>query len=120
VINAHAYGMPPELFDCICNLDLWHADSFAYVGYVDGRAVSTASSLPVEGTVYIALVATMPDSHGKGYADAVMRRAIEAGRTGMGFTRTTLHATEMGQPVYRGMGFESGGRWVLLGAAEGH
>jgi GNAT superfamily N-acetyltransferase len=120
MINAHAYGMPPEMFECIANQSLWHEDSFGYVGYVDGRAVSTASSLPAGGTVYIALVATMPDSHGKGYADAVMRQAIEAGRAGMGVMRTTLHATDMGQPVYRAMGFESGGRWVLLGSAEGH
>ena len=114
MLNAQAYGMPPELFDCIANLDLWHDDSFAYVGYVDGRAVSTASALPVGGTVYIALVATLPDSHGKGYADAVMRHAIAEGRRGMGFTRTTLHATEMGRPVYQAMGFEAGGKWSLL------
>ncbi len=117
MINAHAYGMAPESFECICNLHLWHEDSFGYVGYVDGRAVSAAATFPVDGTVYVALVATMPDAHGKGYAEAVMRHAIEQGRQAMGFSRATLHASEMGQPLYRSMGFESGGRVALLAPA---
>ena len=29
--DAHAYGMLPELFERICNLHLWHEDSFGYV-----------------------------------------------------------------------------------------
>ena len=114
MINGHAYGMPPELFECICNLHLWHADSFGYVGYADGRAVSAAATFPVDGTVYVALVATMPDAHGKGYAETVMRQAISQGRQAMGLSRVTLHASDMGQPLYRSMGFESGGRVALL------
>ena len=69
VINGHAYGMPPELFECICNLHLWHEDSFGYAGYAEGRAVSAAATFPVDGTAYVALVATMPDAHGKSYAE---------------------------------------------------
>ena len=117
VVNAHAYGMPTELFECICNLDLWHEDSFGYVGYAEGRAVSAAATFPVDGTVYVALVATMPDAHGKGYAETVMRHAISQGRQAMGLSRVTLHASEMGQPLYRSMGFESGGQVALLAPA---
>ena len=117
VINAHAYAMAPETFECICNLHLWHADSFAYVGYADGRAVSAAATLPVDGTVYVALVATMPNAHGKGYAETVMRHAIEQGRRAMGLSRVTLHASDMGRPLYRSMGFEPGGRLILLAPA---
>ncbi len=73
-INAHAYGMPPELFECMFNMHLWHADSAGVVGYQDGRPVTCAASFPAAGTVYVALVATMPDAHGKGYAEAAMRR----------------------------------------------
>ena len=123
VINAHAYGMPPELFECICNLHLWHEDSFGYVGYANGRAVSAAATFPADGTVYVALVATMPDAHGKGYAETVMRHAIAQGREAMGLSRVTLHASDMGQPLYRSMGFESGGRVALLApaaASAGH
>ena len=79
LLNGQAYGMPPEMFECICNLRLWHEDSFGYVGYAGGQAVTAAAAFPVAGTVYIALVATLPEAHGKGYAEAVMRQAIEQG-----------------------------------------
>ena len=118
MINAHAYGMPPELFECVCNMHLWHDDSLAFVGYADGRAVTSAAALPVDGTVYIALVATMPDAHGKGYAEAVMRQAITAGQQSMGVARATLHATDMGRPVYQAMGFAPSARFAVLVKAD--
>jgi GNAT superfamily N-acetyltransferase len=119
IINAHAYGMPAELFECICNLNLWHNDSVGYVGYSGGRAVTCAAAFPISGFIYIALVATLPKAHGKGYAEAAMRKAIAQGREAMGETRIGLHASDMGQPLYRSMGFEPGARVVFLGP-EGH
>jgi GNAT superfamily N-acetyltransferase len=97
----------------MCNLYLWR-------GYAAGHAVTCAAVLPVAGTIYVAFVATLPEAHGKGYAEAVMRHAIDQGRRAMGLTRgpltrMTLNASDMGRPVYRAMGFESGPRVVLLG-----
>jgi len=114
VLNAHAYHVPDELFECMSTMSFWRDDSFAYTGYVDGKPVSTASVLPVAGTAYVALVATQPEEQGKGYADAVMRHAVSEGQNAMGVIRTTLHATEMGRPVYRAMGYRPGPRLVLL------
>jgi GNAT superfamily N-acetyltransferase len=114
MINAQAYGLPAEMFECICNLDLWTPDSYGYVGYTNGRGVTAAGAFPVDGTIYVALVATLPDEHGKGYAEAVMRRAVESGQQTMGTNRVTLHATEMGQPLYQAMGFEAGAKIALL------
>jgi ribosomal protein S18 acetylase RimI-like enzyme len=116
-VNALAYEMQTGDFGCLHNMQLWHADTFAYVGYADGRAVSAAAALPVDGTVYIAMVATLPGEQGKGYADAVMRHAIAAGQQGMGTSVTTLHATDKGLPVYRSMGYEAGARFMLVGPA---
>jgi GNAT superfamily N-acetyltransferase len=116
VINAHAYLMPPELFECMFNLDIWQADSVGIVGYEHGRPVTCAATFPAAGTIYVALVATMPDAHGKGYAEAAMRRAIAEGRRLNGITRATLHASDMGRPLYASMGFSSGARWALLAA----
>jgi GNAT superfamily N-acetyltransferase len=107
----------------MCNLHLWHADSLGYVGYAGEKAVTSAAAFPVCGTMYIALVATVPESHGKGYAEAVMRHAIEQASRAMGPVRMTLHASDMGRPVYRAMGFEAGARVMLLApsdASAGH
>ena len=105
-VNALAYGMPKEGFECMANFHFWDDSAFAgWVGYVDGNAVSTAAALPVAGTVYIAMVATLPGQQGKGYADTVVRHAIAQGRLTTGAASTTLHATPMGEPVYRAMGY---------------
>jgi GNAT superfamily N-acetyltransferase len=117
-LNAAAYHMPAEAFDCIANMRLWHADSYACVGYVGGTPVSCAAAFPVRGTVYIALVATAPAEQGKGYGEAVTRHAVIQGRYAMRTTRTALHASDMGLPVYRRMGYQPGPRMVILGPAR--
>jgi GNAT superfamily N-acetyltransferase len=118
MINAQAYGMPPDLFECMCNLHLWREDSLGYVGYAAGKAVTCAAAFPVRGTMYIAFVATVPEAHGKGYGEAVMRHVIEQAARSMGRLHMTLHASDMGRPVYRAMGFEPGGRVMLLAPSE--
>jgi hypothetical protein len=55
MINAQAYGMPQDLLEGMCNLHLWHPDTFGYVGYADRKAVTSAAAFPVAGTTYIAL-----------------------------------------------------------------
>ncbi len=117
-LNALAYGMPEEAFACMASLQFWTSDSYAYVGYAEGKPVSCAAVLPVAGTVYVALVATAPGEQRKGYAETVMRHAVTQGQQAMGTTRTTLHASEMGQPVYQAMGFQAGPCVMLVGAAH--
>ena len=119
MINAHAYQMATEVWECLCNLQLWRSDSYGYVGYRDGKAVSSAAALPIEGAMYIALVATEPGEHGKGYAEAVMRHAIKQGEAGMGKRRLVRHASDMGGPLYQSMGFGAGCRIPLLAAGDG-
>jgi GNAT superfamily N-acetyltransferase len=117
-LNAQAYHMPVDSFECMANMRFWPADHYAYVGYLDGEPVSCAAALPVDGTVYVALVATLPEAQGKGYAETVMRRAVIEGQQAMGTTRTTLHASDMGLQVYRAMGYTPGPKLIFLGPAS--
>ena len=114
MINGKAYQMSLDLFECMCNLHLWQPDTFGFVGYIGDKAFTCAAVLPVAGTLYVAFVATLPEAHGRGYAEAVMRHALEQGRRALAYTRMTLHASDMGRPVYRAMGFDLGPRIVLL------
>jgi GNAT superfamily N-acetyltransferase len=117
-INRAAYEMAPGMCDAIAGMHLWTGGSCAFVGYMDGRGVTAAAVFPLPQTLYVAMVATMPGEHGKGYAEAVMRHAItQAGRE-FGKRPISLHATEMGQPLYASMGFEAGSRIVLLARAR--
>jgi GNAT superfamily N-acetyltransferase len=104
-INAAGYGMPGELFRPVTGLpELW-TDMIGVVGFADGTPVATASVALIDAIAYVALVATAPEHQGKGYAEAVMRRALEESREAWGVARTVLHATAAGQPVYRRMGY---------------
>lgn len=117
-INSHAYGMPVELAEGICNMHLWRGDTYGFVGYENGAPVTCAAAFPVDDTVYIALVATMPGNHGRGLAETVMRHTIEQARQGLGLFRTTLHASDMGRPLYQSMGFRTAGRILAYGPAH--
>lgn len=117
-LNARAYGMPLELWDCVSGMHFWPSDCFAFIGYNGETPVSSAAALPVNGTVYIALVATAPEQQGKGYAETVMRRAVAEGQHAMGLKRTTLHASMMGRPLYEAMGYLPGPQLVLVGPVE--
>jgi len=105
-VNSHAYGMPPEIGRASIRPGLFTNDVWCAAGYVGGEAVSVAATYRVGDCLYVAWVATMPDARGKGYAEAVMRRSLADGTASTGITRTVLHATAMGQPLYTSMGYE--------------
>jgi GNAT superfamily N-acetyltransferase len=113
-INMQAYEMSPEMVECICNLRLWTEETHGYVGYLDGKRVTCSATFPVNGTVYVAFVATLPDAYGKGYAEAVMRHSIEQGGKAMGSSRTTLHASETGHKLYEAMSYRSHCKFSVL------
>ncbi len=116
-INAAAYGMPAADFACVAEPGLWTEQSFGVVGYAAGRAVSATASFVVADIIYVAYVATLPDAYGRGYAEAVMRRSIAEAQAVAGPKRIWLHATEMGAPLYRSMGFEAGASLPLYALA---
>lgn len=114
-VNADAYGMPHEIFAVTGNLHLWSGTQFAVVGYQDGRAVTSAQAYLLGDRIYIAMVATLPGLHGRGYGEAAMRRAIGAAQQAVGERPLWLHATAMGQPLYQSMGFADGAQMDLYG-----
>ncbi len=116
-INALAYGMAPADLECVAEPALWRDPSFGVVGYLDGRAVSCTASFLVGDTIYVAYVATLPEAHGKGYAEAVMRRSIALAQAVAGPRRIWLHASDMGAPLYRSMGFATGAALPLYAPA---
>ena len=63
--------------------------------------------------IYIAMVATLPGLHGRGYAEAAMRRAIAEAQAAGGSRRIWLHATATGRPVYNAMGFADGAELAI-------
>ena len=77
-----------------------------FVGYFDGRPVTTSALYVSEGLAGIFFVATLPAFRRKGYGAAMTWAALEASR-GDGGRIGFLQATAMGNPVYQRMGFRA-------------
>lgn len=104
-INAQAYGMTDQAArDALTGSKLWANDAYAYVGYRDGKPVTAAATIAGPESVFLALVATLPDQMRRGYGEAVTRKAIHEGQKDSGHDRVVLHATEAGRPVYERIG----------------
>ncbi len=105
-INSRAYGMPIEAGrDGLCGSQLWKTGMHSYIGLVNDEPVSAAATVATEGRLFLALVATVPEAQRKGYGEATARKALFEGAKATGLTRTTLHATIAGAPVYERIGY---------------
>jgi GNAT superfamily N-acetyltransferase len=80
------------------------AKTQAYLGWVDGRAVSGATLYCSHGIGGVGWVGTRPDAFGLGYGAALTWAVVTAGIE-RGLSLFNLQASPMGAPVYRRIGF---------------
>jgi|ERR1700722_6187705 GNAT superfamily N-acetyltransferase len=105
-LNSRAYAMPLEYGrDGLANSMLWKSGMFSYLGLEDGVPVSAAATVATGNCLFLALVATAPEAQRKGYGEATVRKALFEGGRATGLTRTVLHATQAGAPVYERIGY---------------
>jgi GNAT superfamily N-acetyltransferase len=113
-VNALAYGMDLEASKAAIGSRTFWKDHFPVLGVTDGKPVSCATVLMVDGHRYVALVATEPGQRRRGFGEATMRQALENAARAHGETPTVLHATDAGRPVYERMGYTSISTHTLL------
>ncbi len=105
-LNSRAYGMPLEAGrDGLGGSELWKSGTYAYLGLESGVPVSAAATIRTNDCLFLALVATAPEAQLKGYGEATTRKALFEGAKATGLTRTALHATMAGAPVYQRIGY---------------
>jgi GNAT superfamily N-acetyltransferase len=104
-INSAAYEMDLGPAKALLGRQAFWNDHVAVLGSVDGAPVSGAAVMMVDGYRYVALVATAPAHRRRGYAEAVMRHALETAASVHGEHPTVLHATDAGRPIYERMGY---------------
>jgi hypothetical protein len=85
-----------------------------------GRPVAGAMVVVSDGVAGVQLVGTIPDARGRGLAELCTAWTVDAG-FGLGAHAAVLEASEMGEPVYRRMGFvvQSRYRWCFGPPPEG-
>jgi GNAT superfamily N-acetyltransferase len=83
---------------------------------VDGQVVSATDLLSDGRTAQVEEVATLPGFRGRGYASAVVQRAVdEALATGHDFVFLTADANDWPKELYHRLGFdEVGDEWAFL------
>ncbi len=107
-INASGYHVSSEMArEALDHGELWDADCFGYVGYLDGTAVATSTTYVRSGCLYVALVATLPEFRRRGFARAITSYSIQQAQKASGFERTILHATPMAREIYASLGFRT-------------
>ncbi len=112
-MNCISYDIPIQSGRSIVGEHtLWDEHAFGFVAYEDNQPVATATAIVNEDCLLLFLVATMPVARRKGYADAVIRRALNTAYEATGIRRTVLHATDAGYPVYLHMGYHPTGKFV--------
>jgi len=119
-IQAKGYGIPVEpLYEIVAVGAGWNESEehieFGYVGYHRGEPVTTADVIALDSRLYVALVATDPRFQRRGYAEAIMRYALAEAAAATGVTRSDLHASAAGYPLYQAMGYETGPRFIAYG-----
>lgn len=106
-INAEAYGMEHDtvvglLPERLARHPAWET----YIGYVDGQPATTSSLLVTDGIAGVYFVATLDAYRRRGFGEAVTWHTVRRGAE-RGCSLATLQASEMGLPVYQGMGFRT-------------
>lgn len=106
-VFVHGYGLPSDWEDTV--LDLWRAMGLGfpmrnYLGYLDGKPVSTSTVFYGGGVAGIYCVATLPEARGKGIGSAVTLKPLHNARE-LGYAIGVLQSSEMGFNVYKRMGF---------------
>ena len=85
----------------------WKGSFQGYVGYANGRAVTTAASVITGDVIGLYSVATLPQHRRLGFAEAIMRGVIEQAKRSRGVSRMVLQSTSSGFSLYEAMGYRT-------------
>lgn len=105
-LNCAAYGMPLEWATETGWASFFGDDVFSFALYENDVPASTATVMVIENCLNVVCVATRPIFQRKGYAEAVMRHALTNASKTTGLSRTVLHASRAGYPIYKRMGYD--------------
>jgi ribosomal protein S18 acetylase RimI-like enzyme len=106
-IGSLCFHVPLAWFSEVFDSDSVWENFAAYVGYVDGEAVSTVAIVMGADSVGVYNVATVPEYQRRGYGEAVMRHAVAEAQREHGVEQVILQSTPAGYRLYERMGFKT-------------
>jgi GNAT superfamily N-acetyltransferase len=111
---AASAGVPathPFLRDMLPESGIHDPDIRLLAGFLDDEPVATSVAIRSQNVVGVYAVGTAESARRRGIGSAMTWAAIAAGRE-WGSEAAVLQASEMGEPVYRAMGFRTVARYV--------
>jgi len=85
----------------------WAGDFKGYIGYSNGKAVTTAAAVITGDVIGLYSIATLPQHRRLGFAEAIMRQVIDEAYQNAGVRRTILQSTASGLSLYEKMGYRT-------------
>ena len=106
-VVADSFGMPREIADMFVSEQLGEEPDFElYVGYHGDRPVASSALSTGHRVAGVYNVGTIPEYRNRGLGEAMTWHAIRQGALA-GCLIASLQASEMGEPIYRRMGFRT-------------
>ncbi len=107
-IMSVAFEIPETICAAIYGSEhAWMSKFRGYVGFANGKAVTTAAAMITDDVIGLYSVATVPAYRRLGYAEAIMRQVIANAVQNDGVARTVLQSTRSGLSLYEKMGYRT-------------
>jgi hypothetical protein len=107
VAAAAGFGMPEELAWSFMDVRmLEQPDATFYVGYLEGRPVTTGLGLRTGRTIGVYNISTVESARRRGYGASMTARVAADGRRA-GCDVAILQASAMGRPIYERLGYRT-------------
>jgi ribosomal protein S18 acetylase RimI-like enzyme len=105
-IMSIAFEIPHSISTAVYGSErAWCGDFRGYLGFANGKAVTTAGTTITGDVIGLYSVATLPQHRRLGFAEAIMRQVIEQARQEEGIQKTVLQSTPSGLSLYEKMGY---------------
>jgi ribosomal protein S18 acetylase RimI-like enzyme len=107
-IMSLAFEIPHSVASAVYGSErAWAGTLTGYIGYVNGKAVTTSAATITEDVIGLYSVATLPQYRRLGFAEAIMRQVIDEAYQERGVQRTVLQSTSSGLSLYEKMGYRT-------------
>lgn len=117
-ILAAGFGLPVEIARRLTTERmLSHPEVELHLGYLEGEAVVSGALIRSEEVAGVYNIATVPAYRRRGLGEAMTWHAVRRG-TEAGCTIASLQSSEMGEPIYRRMGFRGWASYPTYGRVE--
>jgi len=107
-VMSTAFEIPPSVSLSVYGAErAWKGAFQGYVGYSNGRAVTTAAGVITGNVIGLYSVATLPQHRRLGFAEAIMRHVVQLAQQTSGVSHSVLQATSSGLSLYEAMGYQT-------------